>query len=55
MNHAFKLRLKIVRQDSEKEWELGRHCKCRDQLKDVFTCFIDYEKTFVRVDHTALF
>lgn len=29
--------------------------KCRDQQKDIYMCFIDYEKAFDRIDHTALF
>lgn len=29
--------------------------KCRDQRKDVFACFIDYEKAFDRVQHKKLF
>lgn len=28
--------------------------KCRDQRKDVFACFIDYEKAFDRVQHSKL-
>lgn len=28
--------------------------KCRDQRKDVFACFIDYEKAFDRVRHSKL-
>lgn len=28
--------------------------KCRDQQKKVYTCFIDYEKAFDRVDHVKL-
>lgn len=28
--------------------------KCRDQRKDVFVCFIDYEKAFDRVQHEKL-
>ena len=28
--------------------------KCRDQQKTVYTCFIDYEKAFDRVDHVEL-
>jgi len=28
--------------------------KCRDQRKDVFACFIDYEKAFDRVQHDKL-
>jgi len=28
--------------------------KCRDQRKDVFACFIDYEKVFDRVQHDKL-
>lgn len=28
--------------------------KCRDMRKDVYVCFIDYEKAFDRVNHTVL-
>lgn len=28
--------------------------KCRDQRKDVYLCFIDYEKAFDRIKHTAM-
>lgn len=28
--------------------------KCRDQRKDMYLCFIDYEKTFDRIKHTTL-
>ena len=28
--------------------------KCRDQRKEVFACFINYEKAFDRVQHTRL-
>lgn len=28
--------------------------KCRDQRKDVFVCFVDYEKAFDRVQHDKL-
>lgn len=28
--------------------------KCRDMRRDIYVCFIDYEKAFDRVDHTLL-
>ena len=28
--------------------------KCRDQRKDVFACFLDYEKTFDRIKHEEM-